>query len=314
MTIYILQRLIQTVIVVILISFISFGLLQVMPGDPAAAVLGPNGTPAQIEALRQELGLDQPVLQQYFHWVNQILHGDFGTSLQFREPASTLFADRLQVTLYLSLISMVVSTVLGITVGVLCAMDRGGIIDQFLSVLSNIGIAIPIFWLGIVGIYFFSFKFSLLPFVGWVSPFSDFVGSIRYTILPVILLAIPGIAIMARQTRSSMLEVTRQDYMRTAYSKGLTVNKVLLKHGLKNALIPVVTMLGLQVRILVGGSVLVENVFGIPGMGRLLVGAAQNKDFILVQGGVLLIGIIVCLSNLLVDMSYGWIDPRIRLG
>lgn len=314
MTIYILQRLIQTVIVVILISFISFGLLQVMPGDPAAAVLGPNGTPAQIEALRQELGLDQPVLQQYFNWVNQILHGDFGTSLQFREPASTLFADRLQVTLYLSLISMVVSTVLGITVGVLCAMDRGGIIDQFLSVLSNIGIAIPIFWLGIVGIYFFSFKFSLLPFVGWVSPFSDFVGSIRYTILPVILLAIPGIAIMARQTRSSMLEVTRQDYMRTAYSKGLTVNKVLLKHGLKNALIPVVTMLGLQVRILVGGSVLVENVFGIPGMGRLLVGAAQNKDFILVQGGVLLIGIIVCLSNLLVDMSYGWIDPRIRLG
>ena len=311
---YIIRRLIQTIIVIIIISFISFLLLQAMPGDPAAAVLGPNATPDQVQALNHELGLDMPVFQQYFHWANQILHGNFGNSFQFREPASSLFASRLQVTLYLSLISLVLSTILGISVGVICATHRGGFIDQLLSVMANIGIAIPIFWLGIIGIYFFALKFHLIPFMGWVSPFDDFVGSIRYTILPVILLAIPGIAVMARQTRSSMLEIIRQDYMRTALSKGLKENTVVLRHGLKNALIPVVTMLGMQVRILVGGSVLVENVFSLPGMGRLLVGAAQNKDFILVQGGVLLIGIIVCLSNLLVDISYGWIDPRIRLG
>jgi peptide/nickel transport system permease protein len=312
LTSYIIRRLIQTIIVVFIVSFISFSLVQVMPGDPAASMLGPNATKAQVDALRIELGLDKPMMEQYFRWLNQIFHGDLGTSLMLREPVAGLFMQRLKVTLYLSLLAFILSTILGIGAGIICAVRRGGFLDQFLSVSANIGIAIPVFWLGILGIYLFAYKMHLLPFYGWVSPTENFIASIRYALLPVILLAIPGIAVMTRQTRSSMLEVTRQDYIRTALSKGLKEQTVVLRHALKNSLIPIVTLMGLHLRTLVGGSVLIEQVFTIPGMGRLLVSAAQNKDFIVVQGGVLLVGVIVCLANLLVDISYGWIDPRTR--
>jgi peptide/nickel transport system permease protein len=309
---YIVRRLIQTVIVIILVSFISFLLVQFMPGDPAASMLGPNATKAQVDALRLELGLDKPMMVQYFDWLNKVIHADLGTSLSLREPVASLFAQRLQITLYLSLISFILSTLLGVGFGIICAIRRGGFLDQFLSMSANIGIAIPIFWLGILGLYALGMKAHLVPFYGWVSPFDNFTKSISYTVLPVILLAVPGIAVMTRQTRSSMLEVTRQDYIRTAYSKGLRERTVVIRHALKNALIPIITLLGLQLRVLVGGSVLVEQVFSIPGMGRLLVSASQNKDFIVVQDGVLLVGIIVCLANLLVDVSYGWVDPRTR--
>jgi peptide/nickel transport system permease protein len=309
---YIVRRLIQTVVVIVLVSFVSFLLIQLMPGDPAASMLGPNATKAQVDALRLELGLDKPMMVQYFDWLNKIVHADLGTSLSLREPVSSLFAQRLQITFYLSLISFILSTLLGVALGIICAIRRGGFLDQFLSMSANIGIAIPIFWLGILGLYVFGMKAQIVPIYGWVSPFSNFTKSISYTILPVILLAVPGIAVMTRQTRSSMLEVTQQDYIRTAYSKGLKERNVVIKHAVKNALIPIVTLLGLQLRVLVGGSVLVEQVFSIPGMGRLLVSASQNKDFIVVQDGVLLIGVIVCLANLLVDISYGWLDPRMR--
>jgi peptide/nickel transport system permease protein len=309
---YISRRLFQAVVVIILVSIISFLLIQLMPGDPAAATLGPNATKEQVDALRSELGLDKPMVSQYFNWLSKIIHGDLGISLSLREPVASLFVQRLQISIYLSLIAFILSTLLGIGLGIICAIRRGGFLDQFISFTANIGIAIPIFWLGIIGLYVFGMKIQLFPFYGWVSPFDNFIKSISYTVLPVILLAVPGIAVMTRQTRSSMLEVTQQDYIRTAYSKGLKERVVVLKHELKNALIPIVTLLGLQLRVLVGGSVLVESVFSIPGMGRLLVSAAQNKDFIVVQDGVLLVGVIVCLANLLVDISYGWFDPRTR--
>jgi peptide/nickel transport system permease protein len=286
---YISRRLFQAVVVIILVSIISFLLIQLMPGDPAAATLGPNATKEQVDALRSELGLDKPMVSQYFNWLSKIIHGDLGISLSLREPVASLFVQRLQISIYLSLIAFILSTLLGIGLGIICAIRRGGFLDQFISFTANIGIAIPIFWLGIIGLYVFGMKIQLFPFYGWVSPFDNFIKSISYTVLPVILLAVPGIAVMTRQTRSSMLEVTQ-----------------------KNALIPIVTLLGLQLRVLVGGSVLVESVFSIPGMGRLLVSAAQNKDFIVVQDGVLLVGVIVCLANLLVDISYGWFDPRTR--
>jgi peptide/nickel transport system permease protein len=283
-----------------------------MPGDPAAAMLGTNATREEIDALRKELWLDRPFLVQYGHWFSNALHGDLGISVIYREPITDIFAARLPITLYLSFLAFVLCTFLGIAAGIICAIRRGGMLDQLVSVCANIGIAIPVFWLGILCIYLFGLKTGWLPIYGWTSPFDDFMQSSKKAIMPVIMLAIPGISVLARQSRSSMLEVIRQDYIRTAQSKGLRERVVVLRHALKNALIPVVTLMGLHVRILVGGSVLVETVFSIPGMGRLIVAGALNKDFLIVQGGVLFIGAIVSLANLLVDISYGWLDPRVR--
>jgi peptide/nickel transport system permease protein len=231
----------------------------------------------------------------------------------YKDPIIDIIAQRLPITLYLSGWALIISTLLGVFLGIICAIRRGSVLDQIVSVLSNVGIAIPVFWLGILGIYFFGLKLGWLPLQGWTSPTVDFVKSTREAIMPVILLSIPGIAVLSRQTRSSMLEVVRQDYIRTAYAKGLKERVIIIRHALKNGLIPVVTLLGLQLRVLVGGSVLVEQVFNIPGMGRLLVIGAFNKDFLVVQAGVLLMGTIVSLANLLVDISYGWLDPRVKL-
>jgi peptide/nickel transport system permease protein len=308
----ILRRIAQTIIVLLIVSFFSFSLLHIMPGDPAAAMLGVEAKKSEVEAMRKELGLDKPFLLQYTNWFLDALHGDLGKSLMYREPVVKIFLTRLPVTLYLALLAFILSIILGISAGILCAIRRGGFLDQLVSLLANMGIAIPVFWLGILGIYFFGLKTGWLPIYGWTSPFEDFVLSAQQAVLPVILLAIPGVAMLARQSRSSMLEVLGQDYIRTARAKGLQEKVVLLRHALKNAMIPVATLMGLHVRILVGGSVLVETVFSIPGMGRVLVSGAINKDFLVVQGGVLLIGTIVCLANLIVDISYGWLDPRLR--
>ncbi len=312
MTTFIIRRLIQTVAVLLIVTIVSFLLLHLTPGDPAAAMLGTDATMEQIKALQKQLWLDQPVAVQYIHWLSNVLHGELGISIMFRDPMIDMFAARLPITLYLSAIALALSILLGIAAGIVCAIRRGGILDQLVSLFANVGVAIPVFWLGILGIYVFGFRLGWLPIQGWTSPLDNFMESLKGTIMPVILLAIPGVAVLARQTRSSMLEVVHQDYIRTAFAKGLTEKIVILRHALKNALIPVVTLLGLQVRILVGGSVLVETVFNIPGMGRLLVAGALNKDFLIVQGGVLLIGTLVCLVNLLVDISYGWLDPRFR--
>jgi len=309
---FIVRRIAMTVLVLIIISFVSFSLIHIMPGDPAATMLGLDAPPEQIQELRHELWLDRPFIVQYGHWFGNVMQGDLGNSLMYKDPISGIFAERLPVTLYLSLWAFIFSTILGILLGIVCAVRRVSALDQFVSVLANIGIAIPVFWLGILCIYFFGLKLGWLPLQGWTSPTDDFLLSFKQSILPVIMLAIPGIAVLTRQTRSSMLEVIRQDYIRTAYSKGLRERVIIFRHALKNSLIPVITLLGLQVRVLVGGSVLVETVFNLPGMGRLLVTGAFNKDFLVVQGGVLLIGTIVCLANLLVDVSYGWLDPRIR--
>jgi peptide/nickel transport system permease protein len=309
---YIVRRVALTVIVVIIVSFIAFSLLQIMPGDPAATMLGLDASPEAIQDLRHQLWLDRPFLVQYGHWAFNALQGDLGNSLMYKEPITGIIATRLPITLYLALVAFILSTTLGIFLGIICAVRRGSLIDQLVSLAANLGIAIPVFWLGVLGIYFFGLKLGWLPLQGWTSPLDDFVQSTRQAIIPVILLTIPGVSVLARQTRSSMLEVVRQDYIRTAYAKGLGERVIIVKHALKNAMIPVVTLLGLQVRVLVGGSILVETVCNIPGMGRLLVGGAFNKDFLVVQAGVLIIGTIVCLVNLLVDVSYGWLDPRVR--
>jgi peptide/nickel transport system permease protein len=309
LTSFIIRRLLLTILVLVIISFISFLLVYLMPGDPAAAALGLSASPDQIEVLRHELWLDRPFFVQYYHWISNALQGDFGISLSYRDPIISIFKERLPITLYLALWAFILSTFIGIFAGIICAIRRGSILDQAISVMANLGISVPVFLLGILGIYFFALKLNWLPIMGWTPPTEDFWLSTRKAVMPVIALAIPGIA---RQTRSSMLEVVRQDYLRTAWSKGLKERQVILRHAIKNALIPIVTLLGLYVRVLVGGSVVVEQVFNVPGMGRLLVYAAFSKDFITIQAGVLLIGAVVCAANLIVDISYGWLDPRVR--
>jgi peptide/nickel transport system permease protein len=312
MTNYIISRVIQTIVVLFLVSIITFLLVEIMPGDPVITMLGRDATPEEAATLRAELWLDRPITVRYVHWFSGVLQGDLGESIFYREPVTDVLMKKFRITGYLACLALVLSVVLGITTGIISAIRRGGAVDQLVSVSANIGIAIPAFWLGIMGIYLFALKLAWLPIHGWTSPFEDFWMSSSQAVMPVILLAIPSIAVLSRQSRSSMLEVIHQDYIRTAWSKGLRERVVVFKHAIKNALMPVVTLVGLQVRLLFGGSVLVEQVFNIPGLGRLLVQSAFNKDFTVIQGGVILIGLIVCIVNLLVDISYGWIDPRVR--
>jgi peptide/nickel transport system permease protein len=303
MVAYIIRRVLLSVFVLFLITVLSFFLLDIMPGDPVTILLGIDATPQRAEELRKE---------QYLHWLSNVVQGDLGKSVTNRESVSGLIAVRLPVTLYLSFFALILSAILGIGTGLFCAIRRGGFLDFLITFISNLAIAVPVFWLGILGIYLFGLNLGWLPIQGFTSPFDDFWLSLKKSIMPVICMAMPGIAFLARQTRSNMLEIVRQDYIRTAWSKGLKESAVVLKHALKNALIPVVTLLGINLRTLVGGAVLVETVFNIPGMGRLAVTSVINKDFITVQACVLIIAVVVLLGNLLVDISYGWIDPRIR--
>jgi len=309
---FIIRRSLQALVVVFLVTIVSFLIIQLVPGDPVAAMLSGNVTQERIVEVRHQLWLDRPVLVQYVHWLGNALHGDMGTSILTDEKVSSIIAKRLPITVYLSFIALIFSTLFGILMGVLSAVRRGTFLDPVINVLANIGVAIPVFWLGILGAYFFGLKLHWLSIQGFTWPTDDFVLSIKRTIMPIFCLAVPSMATIARQTRSSVLEVIHQDYIRTAMSKGLGERVIILRHVLKNSLIPVVTLLGLQVRVLFGGSVLVEQVFNINGMGRTLVGAAFGKDFPILQAGVLLLASITCVANLLVEISYCWFDPRIR--
>jgi peptide/nickel transport system permease protein len=309
---FLLRRVIQTILVVILVTIISFLLLHIIPGDPVIRILGMHATKDQIAQLRHELGLDLPIIQQYIQWIWNVFHGDFGKSFVYHENVRSLIFERFPVTLYLVSVSLILSTIIGIIAGVISAVKRGGAIDSIISLLANTGVAMPTFWLGIVGIYIFGLRLGWLPIQGYTSPFVDFGQSVKQMIMPVFATAVPNIAIVARQTRSSMLETIRQDYVRTAKSKGLRQRVVLYKHALRNALIPVVTLVAMTLTFLIGGEVLVETICNIPGVGRLLIRAALDKDYLIVQGGVLIIGTAICIINLLVDITYGWIDPRIR--
>lgn len=309
---FIIRRLLQSMIVILMVSFIAFSLLQIVPGDPVVAILGEQASPAQIETMRHEMGLDQPMLVQYQRWFGNVLRGNLGTSIIHKESVASLIASRLPITFHIGLIALILSATISIPAGVISAVRRGGFLDSVISVSANLGNAVPIFWLGILGIYVFALKLGWLPVQGYTSPFEDFWLNTKQIIMPSLLLAVVPLASLARQTRSSMLEAIRQDYVRTARSKGLKGSSVIMGHALKNAIIPVVTLWGVQVRTLVGGAVLVESVFNIPGMGRLMVSGVFSNDFLIVQGSILVIAFVVIVANLLVDISYGYFDPRIR--
>jgi peptide/nickel transport system permease protein len=319
MTAYIIRRLFIGIIILIIVTLIVFFAMRLLPGDPIQIFIGQQGSSGtmsevQMESLRREYGLDKPVMIQYFNWMGGLLRGDLGTSIYYHEDVGKLLGDRFPITLHLGIVAFIISNVFGILLGLLAGIRRGTWIDTVATTLANIGITIPIFWLGALLIYTFGLKLHLLPIYGYTSPFDDFWLNTKQIIMPVICLAITGMAYTARQMRSAILEVIRQDYIRTAWSKGLKERAVILKHALKNSLIPVITLMGIGLGMVFGGSVLVETVFAIPGIGRLLVTSVFAQDYVVVQSGTLVIPFIVILSNLIVDISYGWLDPRIRYG
>ena len=298
--------------VVFLVTIICFLLIHLIPGDPVRNILGIRYTQEQYDLVSHELGLDKPIPVQYINWVGGVLHGDFGKSLLYAEDVADLINEKLPITLYLTFVSIFLSSIAGIVLGIICATKRGSAWDYLISLFANNSVAIPSFFLAILGIYLFGLKLGWLPVQGWTSPFVDFWQHAKQSVMPIIALSIPNMAIVARQTRSSMLETIKLDYIRTLASKGLSRNAVIYKHALRNALIPVVTVIGLALAIMIGGEVLIETIFGIPGIGRLLVRAALENDYPIVQSVVFILAVVVCLTNLLVDITYGWIDPRIR--
>ncbi|NLM46353.1 MAG: ABC transporter permease [Firmicutes bacterium] len=314
---YIVRRLLWGLVIIWLVTLIVFFVIRLLPGDPLLIYLAQNqdinSMPReQIDALYREYGLDKPILVQYANWVFNLLRGDLGLSITYRQNVGKLMLERLPVTLHVGMTGFIVSLVPGVLVGLIAAMRRASWIDNVVTIISYTGIAIPVFWLAYILIYVFGLRLKWLPIAGYVSPFEDFWLSTKHLIMPVICISLPGIAATARQMRSSVLEIASQDYVRTAWSKGLAEKAVVCRHILKNSLIPIITLLGMRIGFIFGGSVIVENIFAIPGMGRLLVGSIFAQDYVVIQANALIMAVIIILSNLLVDISYGWFDPRIR--
>jgi peptide/nickel transport system permease protein len=319
MTTYIIRRVILAIVVLLLVTVAVFFVMRLLPGDPLTIFIAQSANiqampPEMVENLRHEFGLDKPITVQYLNWVGNLFRGDLGTSIYYHEKVGTLMKERFPVTLYIGVVSLIVGGTIGILGGLLAAIRRGKWPDKIVTPLTYIGITIPVFWLGILLIYVFGVKLNWLPISGYTSPFDNYWMSTKQMIMPVICLAAFAIAANARQMRSSMLEVLRMDYIRTAWAKGLREQTIIFRHVLKNSLIPVITLAGIGVGTILGGSVLVETVFAIPGMGRLLVTSIFGQDYVVVQSITLIIAVVVLLVNLLVDISYGWLDPRIRYG
>jgi len=290
--------------------------MRTLPGDPLIMYLSQDDmadfSTEELDKLRHEWGMDRPMAVQYIDWVGGVLHGDLGTSMFTHVTVSSEIIRALPKTLYIGSLAFLLSIIVGVPAGVIAAIRRGGWLDTVVTMFANLGITIPIFWMGILTIYLFGLYLGWLPIQGYTSPLDDFWLSTRKIILPVFCLSIFAVAASARQTRSSMLEVIQQDYIRFAYSKGLPERVVIMRHALKNGLIPVITLKGMHVSMLFGGSVLIETVFNIPGMGRLAVDGVFSLDYAIVQGVILIIAAVVTISNLVVDISYGWFDPRVR--
>jgi peptide/nickel transport system permease protein len=316
MGIYIIRRLFMGIVIIFIVTIMIFLFMRLLPGDPLTIYVNrsdmSNLTPEQMHSLQVKFGLDKSMPEQYIWWIVGIFRGDFGRSIYYDVEVSKLIAERMPVTLHLGAMSFVFSSIIGITFGVICALRRGTWIDTVVTLLANIGVTMPAFWLGIILIYLLALKAGILPVHGYTSPFQDFWMSMKQVVMPVICLSLFPVASLTRLTRSSMLEVTKQDYIRTAWAKGLRERIIIVRHTIKNALIPVITEMGLQVAFIFGGSVLIETVFNIPGLGRLMTQAVMQQDFQVVQAGTLIIATMVVSVNLLVDISYGWLDPRIK--
>jgi peptide/nickel transport system permease protein len=310
---YVLQRLIQSAIVLLIISVVTFALVKAAPGGPGI-LMDPNLTAQDREQMARGLGLDDPVPVQYLKWISNAVRGDFGTSLNQKRPVSEMIIERLPATFELAAAGMILSVVIGIPLGLIAAQRANSIWDRMIVLFGTLGIAIPGFWFAILLIIVFSVNLGWLPSSGRMTiGDGSFTDRLSHLVLPAIVIALYSLAQLTYFTRSSMLEVLRADYIRTARTKGLTERVIMTRHALRNSLIPVVTMLGLMIPRLVGGAVITETVFGWPGMGRLAADAAFQRDYPMIMGITIVVSVMVILSNLLTDLAYSFIDPRIKL-
>jgi peptide/nickel transport system permease protein len=309
---YILRRIAATVPVMLIVAVLVFLMLRLTPGDPAAVIAGDNANAEQIAAIRTRLGLDQPIVVQFFIWFGQILHGDFGESFFFKKSVAELIASRLEPTLALSLSTILIAVVVAVPLGVLAAYKQGTLIDKIVMGFSVLGFSVPVFVIGYSLIYLFAIELNWLPVQGYQRLADGFGGFLARLILPSLTLAVIYIALIARMTRTSVLDVMGEDYIRTARAKGQVERKVLFNHALRNAAVPIVTIIGFGVALLIGGVVVTESVFTIPGIGRLTVDAVLARDYPTIQAVILLFSFVYVLINLIVDLSYRVFDPRIR--
>jgi len=313
MTRYVAQRVLSLIPVLLGVTLLVFLVMQLAPGDPAQIILGPKATETSLAQLRRELGLDQPLHIQYGRWLSRVVQGDWGRSIQLKREVLPFVLDRFRNSAYLMLLAMLLACAVGVPVGVWSAIRQYSLGDRLGMVTVVMGFSIPIFWLGIILQIVFGLQLGILPVSGLQSPGQTGVPDLlKHLILPALTLATGATALIARMTRSSMLEVIRQDYVRTARAKGLNERLTINRHALKNALIPIVTIIGLQVGYLLGGDILVELVFTYPGLGLAMVNGILARDFPLVQGAILLVASSYVLVNLLVDLAYAYLDPRIR--
>ncbi|GGE46929.1 ABC transporter permease [Primorskyibacter flagellatus] len=309
---YILRRLAATIPTLLIVSLFIFSLLYIGGGDPAAMLAGGEASAVEVEKIRETLGLNDPYLSRYMDWLTAALQGDLGQSLYSQKPVTELILQRVEPTAMLTVTTMIVVLVLSIPLGILAAWQAGRATDRAVMIFAVVGFSVPIFVVAYVGIYFFSVQWRLLPVQGYTSPFEDFPDFLGHMVLPSLALGLTLSALVARITRASMLEVLSQHYIRTARAKGLGDRPMLLRHALKNAAVPIVTVIGLAVATLIGGVVVTETVFAIPGVGRLTVDAILRRDFPVIQGVLLVFSFVYVLVNLAVDLSYSLFDPRIR--
>lgn len=310
---FLLRRIAASVPVLFLVSVMSFGIIWLVPGDPAAVFLDASATPAQLAQVRHQLGLDKPFTVQMFDWYDRILHGNLGQSILLNRSVASAIVERLPVTLSLTAMALLLALLVGICAGVLAAMRHGTWADQSLMTFALIGLSVPEFWLGLMLIFGLAVGLGWFPAGGYVAPSVSIGGWLRSLLLPALALAAVQTGFIARMTRSAMLEVLHQDFIRTADAKGLPWSIVVIRHGLPNALVPILTVTGIIAGGLLGGALVVEQVFSLPGVGRLIIDAILSRDFPVIQGSLLFVALMYLIVNLVVDMLYALADPRVRL-
>lgn len=312
MTRYLLSRAMGMLVVMALVAVIVFVLTHAAAGDPIAVLLGDQATAQDIARVQKEYGLDRPLPVQFGYWVKELLHGNLGESIFLQRPVTQALWERAEPTTLLTLMSVFIATVIGVPCGIVSAVFRGRFIDQLLTGFAMLGASIPSFWMGLVLMQIFAVSMGWFPVSGYGDPGAALMERIHYLVLPSVVLGVLNSALIIRFTRASMLDVLGEDYVRTARAKGLSENVVVLKHTLRNALVPIITVLGLTVAMMIGGAVVTETVFGLPGVGNLVVSAVLRRDYPVIQGALLVIAMIYVVINFLTDLLYMAVDPRVK--